>query len=85
MHLDMRAVILMDHVVNVHYEVKIYECQNKNNDEHNFCEALVDKKGFVHSISSAWMAILGITKDAADYLLEEENVVIGTVGNHTLY
>jgi hypothetical protein len=73
MHSDMRAVILMDHVVKVHYEVKICECQNKNNDEHNFCEALVDKKGFVHSTSSAWMTILGLTKDVADYLLRNHH------------
>jgi hypothetical protein len=66
----MGAAILKDHVVKVHREVKIYGCQNKNKDEeHNFYEALDDKKGFVQSASSAWMHIVDITKDVAGYLL----------------
>jgi hypothetical protein len=66
----------MDHVVKVHHEVKMYECQNKNeNEEHNFYEALVDKKGFVQSTFTAWLPIVDTTKDVADFLLRKRKML----------
>jgi hypothetical protein len=77
MYSDMRAVVLMDHLVKVHHEVKMYEYQKKNIDEkHNFYEFLVDKNGFVQSASSAWMPTVGITKDVADYLLRNQRKML---------